>query len=124
MPKKAKEITPLDVKRLCHPGVGRNVTFAVGGVSGLLLQLTPSGARSWILRYTIDSNRRNLGLGGYPDVSLGAARQRAREAREMIWQGIDPVEHRKSEVTAVKAAQMSALRVGCCTAHQGRKRPP
>ncbi|NRB17994.1 MAG: integrase arm-type DNA-binding domain-containing protein, partial [Rhodobacteraceae bacterium] len=70
----------------------------------------------------IDSNRRNLGLGGYPDVSLGAARQRAREAREMIWQGIDPVEHRKSEVTAVKAAQMSALRVGCCTAHQGRKR--
>ena len=36
MPRQAKEMTVLDVRRLTHPGAGRNVTIAVGGVSGLL----------------------------------------------------------------------------------------
>jgi len=43
MPKKARELTALDVKRLTHPGQGGNKTFAVGGVDGLLLQITPTG---------------------------------------------------------------------------------
>ena len=109
MPKKAKELTPLEVKRLSHPGVGRNVTFAVGGVPGLLLQITPSNARSWLLRYAFNSKRRNLGLGGYPEVSFGKAWQRGREARELIWQGIDPIDHKKSEMAAIRTAQLYEL---------------
>ena len=38
MPRIAKELTALDVKRLRHPGSKGNATFAVGGVSGLLLR--------------------------------------------------------------------------------------
>src|SRR5690554_3413335 len=87
MPKKARELSAVEVRRLKHPGRGRNVTFAVGGVDGLLLQITPTAARSWILRCHVGGRRRHIGLGGYPDVPLAQARERAREVRELIWQG-------------------------------------
>ena len=64
MPKVAKELGALEVKRLEHPGRGRNVTFSVGGVSGLLLQITPNGGRTWLLRVLVDERRREVGLGG------------------------------------------------------------
>lgn len=99
MPIKAKELGPLDVKRITDPGL-----HAVGGVAGLHLQVTKTGARSWILRATVGSKRRDIGLGGFPDVTLAQAREKAREAREHIQQGIDPIEQKK----AVKAALMAA----------------
>ena len=104
MPKKAQELGPLHVKRLAHPGGKGNVTFAVGGVDGLQLQITPSGARSWVLRLMVAGTRRNIGLGSYPTVSLAQAREVARETRELVRQGIDPVAH-KREARAALAAQ-------------------
>ena len=104
MPKKAKELLPVQIKRLTQPGF-----YAVGGVAGLHLQVKDSGARSWILRVKIGSRRRDLGLGGYPDVKLAAARDSAREAREQIRQGIDPVEARKAARAALMAAQAKEL---------------
>lgn len=109
MPKKAKELSPLEVKRLEHPGKGGNVNFAVGGVSGLLLQVTPSGGRTWLLRVQVGAKRRELGLGGYPDVSLAMARDRARDAKDQIRRGIDPVEARKAAKAALAAAQRRGL---------------
>lgn len=109
MPRMVPEMSPLEVKRLVHPGRGRNAVIAVGGVSGLLLQLTPSGARSWILRTTIGNRRRDIGLGSYPDVPLGSARERAREAKEKIRKGIDPIEERKAIKSALAAAQRRGL---------------
>jgi len=65
MPKKGIELSAIQVKRLDKPGM-----HAVGGVAGLLLQVSKSGARSWILRATVGSRRRDIGLGGFPDVTL------------------------------------------------------
>lgn len=109
MPRKAKELSALDVRRLEHGGRAANATFSVGGVDGLLLQITPTGARSWLLRCKVGEKRRHIGLGGYPDVSLAQARERAREAREMIWQGVDPVEQRKANRAALANAQHRGL---------------
>ncbi|MEQ9053195.1 MAG: Arm DNA-binding domain-containing protein, partial [Roseovarius confluentis] len=77
MPRVAKELSALEVKRLAHSG--RNSLpelFAVGGVAGLLMQITPSGSKSWMLRTTIGGKRRKMGLGSYPTVSLAQARER------------------------------------------------
>lgn len=104
MPKVAKELSALDVKRLQHPGKGLNATFPVGGVSGLALQITPNGGRSWLLRVLIGGRRREIGLGGFPDVTLAGARDRAREVKDKIRNGIDPVEERR----AVRAALVTA----------------
>ena len=64
MPKKAKELTALDVKRIIQPG-----RHAVGVIPGLLLVVKDTGAKSWILRTVIGKKRRNIGLGGYPEIS-------------------------------------------------------
>ena len=62
-----------------------------GDGRGLFLYVKPSGTRSWILRYQVQSRRRDLGLGAYPDVSLAMARERAAEARQLIANGEDPI---------------------------------
>jgi hypothetical protein len=105
MPKKAKEWGALDVKRAAHSGTReRNEWFAVGGVSGLLLQVTPNDAKSWVLRTVIGGQRRAVGLGPYPEVGLAAARDRARAAKEKITAGVDPIEERKAARAALIAA--------------------
>lgn len=91
MPRKALEMSALAVKRLASPGL-----IAVGGVTGLALQVKDSGARSWILRVTTGNGaRREIGLGGYPDISLAAARMHAQRMREQIAVGADPVDERR-----------------------------
>ena len=100
MPKKARELKALDAARIVTPGL-----HAVGGVAGLHLRVSESGARSWILRAVIGNKRRDIGLGGFPDVGLALARDKARDARNKIEQGIDPIAARKS----AKASLVSVL---------------
>lgn len=82
MPKRAKELSPIEVKRITAPGL-----HAVGGVAGLSLQVKPSGAKSWILRARIDGRRVELGLGPLPDVTLAMARDNARVLADRIRRG-------------------------------------
>jgi len=104
MPKKAKELSAIEIKGLTKQGL-----HAVGGVAGLSLSVVSSGARSWVLRYTIGSLRREMGLGGYPDVTLAQAREKARKLREQISEGIDPIEERRLIKNQLKEAQAKRL---------------
>lgn len=104
MPKKAKELAPLEVKRKRKAGL-----HSVGGVAGLHLQIQKSGARSWILRAKVGDKRRDIGLGGFPDVPLAEARESAREVRRLIREGIDPVEARKANRAAILASHARIL---------------
>lgn len=104
MPRKARELGPLAVSRLTQPGL-----HMVGGVAGLALQVLPSGGRSWILRATIGNRRREMGLGGFPDVTLARARDAAREARDAIRRGIDPIEAGRGARRALKEKPLVAM---------------
>ncbi|MEE4381987.1 MAG: tyrosine-type recombinase/integrase [Pseudomonadales bacterium] len=84
MPKVARALSALEVKAL-EAG-----DHAVGGVAGLTLQVRERGFGSWVLRTMVGSRRRELGLGPYPEVGLGLARERAREFKAQIRSGIDP----------------------------------
>ena len=57
---------------------------------GLYLFVRPSTARQWVQRITIDSRRRDLGLGPYPVVSLAEARRIALDNRRVVRAGGDP----------------------------------
>ena len=59
-------------------------------MAGLLLDVKPSGAKSWILRTTVGTRRTDIGLGGFPEVSLAAAVEAAKQAKAKIKEGIDP----------------------------------
>ncbi len=91
MPRKAEELGALQVAAITEPGL-----HAVGGVAGLCLQVEPTGGRSWVLRVMIAGKRREMGLGGFPDVKLADARRLARDAREAVSNGRDPVEDRRA----------------------------
>lgn len=109
MPRIAKELTALEVKRLEHSGGKSKQTFAVGGVSGLLLQITPNGGRSWLVRLRVGDKRREIGLGGFPSVTLSQAREKARELRAKVVSGIDPVQERQDARAALIATQRRNL---------------
>lgn len=104
MARKARELGPLEVSRLTAPGF-----HFVGGVAGLALQVTPLGARCWVLRAAVGGKRRHMGLGGYPDVTLSGAKQAARAARAQISEGIDPVAERKARRSALAAAVAATI---------------
>lgn len=103
MPKRAKELSAVEVRRL---GAG---VHNVGGVAGLLMQVSENGAQSWLLRARVGEKRREIGLGPFPEVSLAKARERAAEAREAIRNGIDPVKERKAAKSALLASQRKGL---------------
>jgi integrase len=114
MPKKAKELSAREVSRLKKPG-----SHPVGGVAGLLMRISPAGAKSWVLRVSMGTRvnkagntvqrRRDIGLGGYPDVTLAMAREKAREKRELIEQGVDPVEQRAAQRRELQAEQAKRI---------------
>lgn len=104
MPRKSKELSALEVGRLAEPGL-----HFVGGVAGLAMQVQPSGARSWVLRFTVAGKRREMGLGGFPDVTLADARRRAREEREKADKGTDPIHARKAATSLLRAELAKAI---------------
>lgn len=132
MPPRAKELSPTQIKGLKHPGGTKPIRVAVGGAAGLHIQIWPSGAKSWVLRTrygdwaqtmlsdgTIQRGRkkRELGLGAYPEVLLGVARDKAREAKAKLEAGIDPIAERQ----ATQAALIAAARRGMSFAEAWEK---
>ncbi len=59
--------------------------------ANLYLQVSATGAKSWIFRYTLDGKSREMGLGGLNAFGLADARQRAQKQRQMLADGIDPL---------------------------------
>ena len=67
---------------------------------GLHLFISRTGGKSWVHRVTVDGRRRDIGLGGYPTVSLAQARNRA-----AIADGKDPLaEKRRPAVPTFREA--------------------
>ena len=78
------KLTVAKAKSLSKPGLHGD-----GGT--LFLSIAPGGSKSWIQRVTIDGKRRDIGLGGFPLVSLAEARDKAFENRKLARAGGDPM---------------------------------
>lgn len=92
--------------RLTH----RSIRAARPGVhadgDGLLLQVSDSGAKSWILRTLVHGKRRDVGLGSLSIVSLKQAREKAQMLRKIAREGGDPIAARdahKRDVTSSRS---------------------
>jgi integrase len=109
MARKAKDLSAIGVARLTEPGM-----HFVGEVPGLALQVLPTGGRTWILRVVVGGKRRDMGLGGYPAVTLAQAREAARAARAKVKAGIDPIEEARASQSALRASYASAVSFEVC----------
>ena len=106
MPKKAKELSALSVAKIKENG-----RHAVGGVDGLHLRIV-DGSRAWVLRVAVGKkvddqgkvkiHRRDIGLGSFPEVSLSEAREKGRELKKKIRDGIDPLQEKQERLNALK----------------------
>ena len=98
MPRTAKRLTTVKVKALRAPGL-----FADG--DGLYLQITPTGAKSWVFRHKSGGRARDMGLGPISAVNLAQAREKAALCRRQRSEGNDPIEARKAAAAAARAAE-------------------
>ncbi|HIN93525.1 MAG TPA: DUF4102 domain-containing protein, partial [Alphaproteobacteria bacterium] len=80
-------IHKLSPRKVATAGPGK---YEDGG--GLGLVVSRNGAKKWVLRYTINGKRREMGLGSLEKVRLSAARGKATEYRELAAAKIDPIE--------------------------------
>lgn len=84
---------------------------------GMYLEVSPAGGKLFRLKYRVAGKEKRLALGGYPDTSLGEARDRRDEARKLIAQGVDPSaerqEAKRQQIEAQEAAADTFEAVAC-----------
>lgn len=68
----------------------------------LYIEVRPTGAKFWRLKYVLNGKESSMSLGEYPSVTLADARQLKDEVRAKLAKGIDPVDSRKKERQAMQ----------------------
>ena len=68
--------------------------------AGLYLEVSPAGSKRWFWKFYPGGKESRLALGGYPDVSLKAARAARDDARKTRQSGTNPVQKRKADKIA------------------------
>lgn len=82
----------LTVAKIKAAGPGK---YHDGGGAGLFLRVDSNGGKFFIQRVTIHGKRRELGLGGFPIVSLAEARQAALDNKRLAFAGGDPLAEKR-----------------------------
>ena len=75
----------------------REKAYKLADGRGMYLEMTPSGAKYWRLKYRVDGKERVHAIGVYPTVSLLAARKARDAIKDQIRGGLDP-SHEKRRV--------------------------
>ena len=77
--------------RTAEPAEGRSYQIFDTEIRGLAARVQSSGARAFTLDYRFAGRQRRMTIGRWPEWSVTAARERAKELRRMIDQGEDPL---------------------------------
>ena len=75
----------------------------------LYLMVWPSGSKSWVQRISIKGERKDIGLGPHPPVSLAQARQKAGENRTVVKSGGDPLAAKREEARLAETPTFEQL---------------
>jgi integrase len=92
------KLTAKQVEHLTEPG-----TYEDG--DGLRMVIKDSGRKFWVLRFQLHGKRREMGLGGYPQLDLKKARAAVYEHKGQILIGTDPLAKRQAEQAAQREAE-------------------
>lgn len=109
MARQLAKLTVLGVKQIKKPGY-----YSDGG--GLWLQVSRSGAKSWVFRFERNGRRREMGLGSLNAVSLASARDKAQNCRTALDAGLDPIEQKQAEKAAQRLEAAKSMTFDQCAA--------
>jgi len=94
------------VRRLDAPATGNRITYDAE-LKGFGVRMTAAGAKAFILNYRTAGRERRITIGSFPDWSVPAAREQAKNLKRRIDQGQDPMGDRHEERTAPTIADLA-----------------
>lgn len=96
MAREIGRLSPVKVQRIVK--AGKRGMWGDG--AGLWLHIGPTAGASWLYRFMMNRHARSMGLGPIHTIGLAEARNRARAARQLVLDGIDPIERRDADLAA------------------------
>lgn len=102
MGRKVERLTAMAVAKMKRPG------YHPDG-AGLYLQVSPTGTKSWVLRYRLGDKQREMGLGSAAVFTLAEARARAQAERKLLADKIDPIETRRARVMTARLESAKSI---------------
>ena len=88
----------------CKTAKPKPKVYYLNDGGGLRLRCRPDGGRTWIFRFRFNGKEGSIGLGSYPQVSLGSARVKAEPHQKVSSEGGNP-SITKQFLKATSAAQ-------------------
>src|SRR5690242_18080067 len=99
-------LSAMKADKLKEPGL-----YLDGG--GLYLQVTGDGLKrvnkSWIFQFKFKGRTRQMGLGSFQLIGLAEAREKSKECRRQLLDGIDPLEARNAARVEQKLEEAKAV---------------
>jgi integrase len=109
MARTVEKLSALTVSKAKEPGY-------YGDGAGLYLQVSKSLTKSWIFRFTLGGKQREMGLGPLHTITLAQAREKAKECRSKLLDGIDPLEARNAAKLGDALVRAKAMTFDHCAA--------
>jgi integrase len=81
---------------------------------GLYLQVSSTGTKSWVFRFTAEGRTREMGLGSLNNFTLAEARERTRECRQQCAFALDPIAAKQAAAQAKKIEAAKAVTFKDC----------
>ena len=88
--------------------------------AGLWFVKREDGGAQWVQRVTVHGRRREMGLGGFPALTLAEARKQAERWRKLAAAGRDPIKEREAEERAARREDIT-LAILTADAFEARK---
>lgn len=95
----AERLTDTLIRKSLPPARGQTMLWDAE-LKGLALRITAGGAKSFVLDYRAEGRQRRITIGAYPDWSVAAARQAAKNLKREVDQGRDPMGQRHADRAA------------------------
>jgi integrase len=105
MGKAAERLTDAFVRRL-SAGDRPQVLYWDTEIGGFAVRVTHAGCKAFVLDYRIGGRQRRITLGNYPDWSVQAAREAAKNLKREVDVGRDPMGERHAERAAPTIAEL------------------
>lgn len=87
----------------------REKPYKLSDERGMYLEVTPTGAKYWRMKFRYSGKEKRLALGVYPEVGLKDAREKRDAARKLLSDGTDPAAAKKARKAAAVAQATSSF---------------